>query len=399
MSKWEKDEVIQRFREYLRIPTVHPNVNYSECIKFLKRQADLLALPCEVYELVEKKPVAIITWEGTRPELPSILLNSHMDVVPVYEEHWKYPPFEAHITEDGWIYARGSQDMKSNGMLHLEAVRNLKKAGVRLKRTVHISFVPDEEIGGTDGMKIFCESEEFRKLNVGFEMDESYPSDDPKIFHAFHGERTARQVKITCKGMTGHGAMLQKDSITAGEKINYIIKKFMEFREKERQKFINGAPLGEVTTINLTKLEGGVQINVLPEQLSVYFDIRISPFEDHDAFENMILGWCKDAGDNVTLEYFIKNPEEKTTKLDKDAYFWNALLKAVRDMGLDIKSVICPGTTDARFIRRRGIPAIGFSPILNTPLLIHAHNERVHADDFKHGILVMEKVVVALANA
>ncbi|KPJ18371.1 Aminoacylase-1A [Papilio machaon] len=146
-------------------------------------------------------------------------------------------------------------------------------------------------------------------------------------------------------------------------------------------------------------IQGGVQINVLPEQLSVYFDIRISPFEDHDAFENMILGWCKDAGDNVTLEYFIKNPEEKITKLDEDAYFWNALLKAVRDMGLDIKSVICPGTTDARFIRRRGIPAIGFSPILNTPLLIHAHNERVHADEFKRQILVMEKVVVALANA
>ncbi|XP_013137376.1 PREDICTED: aminoacylase-1-like [Papilio polytes] len=398
MSEWEKDEVIQRFREYLRIPTVHPNVDYNDCVNFLKRQADLLNLPYEVHELLEKKPVVLITWQGTQPELPSILLNSHMDVVPVYEEHWKYPPFEAHITADGWIYARGAQDMKSNGILHLEAVRNLKKAGVRLMRTVHISFVPDEEIGGMNGMKIFCESEEFRKLNVGFEMDESYPSDDSKVFHAFHGERTARQVKITCRGVTGHGAMLQKNEVTAGEKINYIINKLMEFREKERQKFVNGALLGDVTTINLTKLEGGVQINVLPEQLSAYFDIRISPFEDHDAFENMILNWCKEAGENVTLEYFEKNPEEKTTKLDKDAYFWNALLKAVRDMGLDINSVICPGTTDARFIRRQGIPAIGFSPILNTPQLIHAHNERVHVDDFKHGIIVMEKVIVALAN-
>ncbi|KOB72895.1 Aminoacylase, partial [Operophtera brumata] len=35
--------------------------------------------------MVPKKPVVVITWQGAQPELPSILLNSHMDVVPVYE--------------------------------------------------------------------------------------------------------------------------------------------------------------------------------------------------------------------------------------------------------------------------------------------------------------------------
>ncbi|CAG4941322.1 unnamed protein product [Parnassius apollo] len=396
-TKWDNDEVLQRFREYLRIPSVHPSVDYNDCVKFLRKQADHLKLTAAVYELVEKKPVVVITWEGTQPEMQSILLNSHMDVVPVYEEHWKYPPFDAHITEDGWIYARGSQDMKSVGMIHLEAVRRLKQASIQLKRTVHISFVPDEEIGGVEGMQKFSESEEFRKLNIGFEMDESAPSECLKTFIGFNGERTARQIKITCKGEPGHAAFISND--TAGEKLSYIINKFMELRKEERKKLDNGAKLGEVTTINLTKVEGGIQVNVLPEQLSASFDIRISPYEDHEAFEAMIQGWCKDAGDKVTMEYYVRNPEEKTTNIDGSDHFWNVLHETILDMGLDINCVICPGTTDARYIRRQGISAIGFTPIRNTPLLLHAHNERLHVDEFKKGIDVMEKVLQAVAEA
>lgn len=94
--------------------------------------------------------VLILTWPGTNPHLRSILLNSHTDVVPVFEvlgqgegwdgdggktgggrrrgvgachapvpswplspqEHWTYPPFEAVKDSQGNIYARGAQDMK-----------------------------------------------------------------------------------------------------------------------------------------------------------------------------------------------------------------------------------------------------------------------------------------------
>lgn len=58
------------------------------------------------------------------------------------KEYWTYPPFEACISDDDFIFARGIQDMKSLGMIYLETVRRLKEAGIRLKRTVHISFVP-----------------------------------------------------------------------------------------------------------------------------------------------------------------------------------------------------------------------------------------------------------------
>ena len=71
-------------------------------------------------------------------DLPTLLLNSHTDVVPVYPDQWKHDPFAAVKEENGDIYARGTQDMKSVGIQHIEAIRRLKEEGVRFKRTIHL---------------------------------------------------------------------------------------------------------------------------------------------------------------------------------------------------------------------------------------------------------------------
>lgn len=112
-------------------------------MEFLKRQAEDLDLPVKVYYPIDKQnPVVVLSWEGTEREWPSILLNSHMDVVPVFPEKWTHPPFGAEVDEKGRIFARGSQDMKCVGMQYLAAIRALKGKGLRFKRTIHISFVP-----------------------------------------------------------------------------------------------------------------------------------------------------------------------------------------------------------------------------------------------------------------
>lgn len=215
MSKWESNEEIQIFREYLRIPSVHPDVNYGismkqqnrfdvieifddisdyfsidDCVKFLHAQAAQRALPIRVYYPgSETRPVVVLTWLGTQPDLPSIVLNSHMDVVPVFEDRWTHPPFGAEIDSEGRIFARGSQDTKQIGIQYLAAISALKRDGVRLKRTVHISFVPDEEIGGELGMRAFVQSDDFRALNAGFELDEGVAS-ETEYFAVFYAERT-----------------------------------------------------------------------------------------------------------------------------------------------------------------------------------------------------------------
>ncbi|XP_037296336.1 aminoacylase-1-like [Manduca sexta] len=79
------DPAVDNLRNYLRIRSVHPNVNYDECIEYLKNQAKSLDLPVQVFECVPKKPILVMTWNGEQPSLPSVMLNSHMDVVPVFE--------------------------------------------------------------------------------------------------------------------------------------------------------------------------------------------------------------------------------------------------------------------------------------------------------------------------
>ncbi|KAJ8952139.1 hypothetical protein NQ318_018475 [Aromia moschata] len=135
-------QAVNNFREYLQIPSVHPDVNYDACVKFLEKQAKSLGLPIKIVTITTGKPIVILSWIGEEPELPTILLNSHMDVVPVFEEKWTYGPFSAHVDDKENIYARGTQDMKSVGIQYLEAVRRLKQQGIKLRRTVHISFVP-----------------------------------------------------------------------------------------------------------------------------------------------------------------------------------------------------------------------------------------------------------------
>ena len=56
-------------------------------------------------------------------------------------------------------------------MQHIEAVRCSKLSGIRLKRTIDITLVPDEEDQGYLVMKFFVETKEFKDFNVGFALD------------------------------------------------------------------------------------------------------------------------------------------------------------------------------------------------------------------------------------
>ena len=93
-------------------------------------------------------------------------------MVPTEDDKWVYPPFAAHIDSHGNVYARGSQDTKCVGLQHLEAIRRLKASGFEPVRSIYLSFVPEEEIGGFDGAQKFAESETFKDMNVGIMLDE-----------------------------------------------------------------------------------------------------------------------------------------------------------------------------------------------------------------------------------
>jgi len=159
------------------------------------------------------------------------------------------------MDEQGNIYARGSQDMKCVGIQYLEAIRRLKLNGQRYQRTIHMSFVPDEEIGGVLGMKDFVHTADFKALNVGFALDEGVAS-PYEHFYLFYGERSIWHIEIKCAGTTGHGSIMLDN--TAGEKLRVIIDRFMDFRASEKAKLTDptkmAITLGNVTSVNLTKI-------------------------------------------------------------------------------------------------------------------------------------------------
>ena len=107
---------VTRFREYLRIPTVHPEPDYKPVADWLVNQGNEVGLQVELHELSPGKHMVLMSWIGTEPALPSIQLNSHVDVVPAEADKWIFHPFSAEKTENGDIFARGSQDMKCVGM-------------------------------------------------------------------------------------------------------------------------------------------------------------------------------------------------------------------------------------------------------------------------------------------
>lgn len=113
------------------------------------------------------------------------------------------------------------------------------------------------------------------------------------FFRIFLIEYIDKYIKFTgvyfkCSGNAGHGSLLLKN--TAGEKVNYLIGKFMEFRANEVQRLENNPELtiGDVTTVNLTMMEGGVQSNVVPPLLTVVFDVRLALDVDLKAFESKV---------------------------------------------------------------------------------------------------------------
>lgn len=66
--------------------------------------------------------------------------------------------------------------------------------------------------------------------------------------------------------------------------------------------------------------------------------------------------------------------------------------------GVQLEPEIFPAATDSRYLRDIGIPAIGISPIRNTPVLLHDHNEFLNEQVYLEGIQWYEEVIRRLGN-
>lgn len=157
--------------------------------------------------------------------------------------------------------------MKSVGLQYLEAIRRLKAKGFVPDRTIHISFVPDEEIGGHDGAEAFVRSEKFEGLNVGVVLDEGLASESEE-YRVFYGERRAWWMVIRARGKPGHGARMYDGS--AMENLAKSLEVIRRFRDAQLELVKAGRKAeGEVVSVNLVFLNAGTPSSTSPTVLFV----------------------------------------------------------------------------------------------------------------------------------
>jgi len=316
------------------------------------------------------------------------------------------------------IYGRGIQDMKCVCVQYLEAIERLQRkhgSEWRPRRTCHLTFVPDEEIGGSDGMAAFLDMSEFKALQpVAMALDEGL-ANSRNAYTVFYGERIPWWLIIRSQGPTGHGSRFIKG--TAFEKILGVLNKAQEFRKEQEAmlgwdqmgcKHCQAKKLGDVTTLNVTMLKGGVtmdsgktySLNVIPTEMEAGFDVRMSPNLVTSSFKAMLDEWCKDEGLSWEFAHWTKPLHEHyLTPVERDVNpFWGIFEDVVGADGAKVEREIFPAATDSRFLRAMGIKALGFSPMRTTPVLLHEHNEALSIDMFLEGIGVYCRVIDALLD-
>ncbi|XP_030935093.1 aminoacylase-1 [Quercus lobata] len=409
----QQDTPITRFQRYLQINTAHPNPDYSSAISFLKTQAEAPDLNLQVQTLDfspnKDKPILLLTWLGSNPSLPSLLFNSHLDSVPAEPSKWSHPPFSAVRSSDGHIYARGAQDDKCIAIQYLEAIRNLKAKHFSPIRTIHVSYVPEEEIGGADGAAKFVESKEFEDLNVGFVLDEGQASPGDE-FRVFYADRTPWNVIIKSKGAPGHGSRLYDNS--AMENLVKSIEVVSRFRESQFDVVKAGkAAFSEVISVNPVYVKAGIPsptgfvMNMQPSEAEAGFNVRLPPTADPDFLRRRIAEEWAPETRNMTYQIKENGPirdrkgHPLLTPTNNSNPWWSVFQQAITAVGGKLaKPEILASTTDARFMRQLGIPTLGFSPMANTPILLHEHDEFLKDTVYLKGIEVYESIISSLSS-
>ncbi|KAK7385211.1 hypothetical protein VNO78_30924 [Psophocarpus tetragonolobus] len=405
----EEDSPITRFQRYLRINTAHPTPDYDSAVSFLKAQAHSLGLQAQTLYFAPNKPLLLLTWPGSDPSLPSILLNSHLDSVPAEPAKWLHPPFSAHRAHDGAIFGRGTQDDKSIAIQYLEAIRNLQARSFSPLRSLHISLVPDEEIGGFDGAAKFVDSPQFAALNVGFALDEGQASPRDE-FRVFYADRIPWNLKIKAWGPPGHGSRMYDGS--AMENLMQSVEVVSRFRESQFNVVKAGKAFNaEVVSVNPVYLKAGLvsqdgfAMNVQPSEAEAGFDLRLTPTTDPEEMRRRIAEEWAPAVRNMSYEIIEKGPlrdymgRPLMTATNDSNPWWSVFKQAITSVGEKLsRPEILASTTDARYLRQKGIPVLGFSPMKNTPILLHDHNEHLKDAVFMKGIQVYESLISSLST-
>jgi len=289
---------------------------------------------------------------------PHLCFAGHIDVVPP-GENWETDPFKP-VQKDGYIYARGTQDMKSGVAAMLWACMNAKNFGGRLS----ILLTSDEEGDGTFGTRYALNEIEKMGLMpdfcvVGEPTCEMEFGDTIKI-----GRRGSVNGILKIYGKQGHAAYPAK-CINPAHQLASVFSKFAG------HDLDNGSEFFEPSKIVITDIRGGMEVcNVTPSEICVMFNVRnseLTSFADIQSYCANLFGEF-----NYDLELKLNSSPFLT---DSNSQIAQKLATCIKNRcEISPKFSTGGGTSDARHFAAFGVKVVEFGVINDR---IHAKNERV----------------------
>lgn len=428
-------------QEYLRIDTTNPPGHEMQAVEFYKKILDQEGIENRVFEYTPGRGDlwARLSHTGSRTERPIVLLN-HMDVVTSDAAHWKVPPFSGEI-KNGWLWGRGAQDMKDEGLAQLVVMVMLKREKIKLDRDVIFLAVADEEADGT-GTDWFIANNRDLLENAEFLINEGgenlLQNGKVKYIGVDVGEKTTFWLRVTAHGRPGHASRPIPDSAPnrlvralqnllayqAPLRVLPVVDEFLrdmapyeppdEARAYRNIRKAIEDPKFQVQvasdeslnfllrdTISLTMMGGSEQTNVIPPEAWANLDVRILPGGDPKRLLEQLRQVVNDP--NVTVEP-INAEFREANYSPTDTALYDAIRRVSAKYFPDTPVVphITSGYTENQRYRPLGINAYGFNPYAATEeegSTEHGNDERIRVEEVRRGPRVLFDVVAGVAAA
>ncbi len=437
------ETALQHLQKAIQCETVsyadRSRINFKEFdkfIDFLKHSYPLLHKKASL-ELVGKYAL-VYKIKGTS-NLDPIALMGHYDVVPVKAEGWKFPPFKGEIS-DGYIYGRGTLDMKGHVVAVCEAVEACLSEGIVFERDVYLLFGHNEETGSAmidSGARLTCELLKQRGAHFYMVLDEGGAfinglamGVDSTLALVGVGEKGYLDVELSATQNGGHASTpphtsalydvaqaamkmeshkFQADFNPATEAMFKALIPYMrqplKFLFKNRQLFKPILLLALVkspetaatvrTTSVMTMASGSSAPNVLAQEAKININCRIVP---GDSIEKTMRRIELRVGPKIKVS--SQNGTQPTDICRSDIPQFEIVSNALKTVYPELK-VVAPylmvAATDSRVYHGMAdavyrIPP--FSSVKDDRATIHADNERLSIDSYMKGIEFFKQILL-----
>jgi acetylornithine deacetylase/succinyl-diaminopimelate desuccinylase-like protein len=152
------DDAAATMSRYVQFDTTNPPGNEMPAALWLADQltSRKITTDIKIHEPVPGRGLVVARIAGSE-KLKPLMINHHLDVVAADPAQWSHPPFAGAVA-DGFVWGRGTLDTKGLGVMFMLALESLIKEGVKFRRPIVFTAVPDEEPGGSEGMRWLVEN-------------------------------------------------------------------------------------------------------------------------------------------------------------------------------------------------------------------------------------------------